>query len=101
MDNGSQKSSQSKGLILNTHTFTLKEVELLCGILREKFQLKVKPRRQQHRHKDEIRIYYQIYISGHSFERFTDLIHEHLYPSMLYKWPLPRRRQKDSRYSEE
>jgi hypothetical protein len=40
MDDGSQKSKQSKGLIFNTHGFTLKEVELLCDILKEKFDLK-------------------------------------------------------------
>lgn len=101
MDDGSQKSSQSKGLILNTHTFTLKEVELLCEILKEKFQLEVKPRRQQKLYKDEVRIYYQIYISGHSFERFTDLIYEHLFPSMRYKWPSPRKSKKNSRCLEE
>ena len=94
MDDGSQKSKESKGIILNTHGFCLKEVQLLCDILKVKFELKAKPRKQQHVYKGEIRVYYQIYISGHSFETFQKLIHKDIYPSMLYKWPLPRKRKK-------
>ena len=94
MDDGSQKSKQSKGLIFNTHGFTLKEVELLCDILKEKFHLKAKPRKQKHLFKEEIRVYYQIDISGDSFETFNKLVYNEFFPSMLYKWPLPRKRKK-------
>lgn len=90
MDDGSIKSKQSKGLILNTHCFTFKEVQLLCEILANKFGLKAKPRKQHHSYKNQVRVYHQIYISGHSFEALTDLIYEHLHPSMLYKWPSPQ-----------
>ena len=99
MDDGSQKYKQSKGLILNTHGFTLKEVELLCDILKEKFDLKAKPRKQKHLYKEEIRVYYQIYISGDSFETFNNLVYNEFFPSMLYKWPLPRKPFKESRVS--
>lgn len=81
MDDGSQKS---KGLFFNTHGFTLKEVELLCDILKEKFDLKAKPRKTKHLYKEEIRVYYQIYISGHSFETFHNLVYREFIPSMLY-----------------
>jgi hypothetical protein len=93
MDDGGMKSKQSKGVLLNTHNFTLKEVQLLCQILNTKFDLLAKPRLQKHLYKGEIRCYYQIYISGHSFEILGNLIYEHIHPSMLYKWPSVRKRK--------
>lgn len=94
MDDGSRKSNKSKGIILNTQNFTLKEVQFLCDILKKKFGLKAKPREQKKLYEGELRIYHQIYISGHSFERLHELIYEHIHPSMRYKWPPPRKRKK-------
>jgi LAGLIDADG DNA endonuclease family len=86
MDDGSLKSKDSKGVILNTHGFSLEDVELLCSVLKEKFDLKAGPRKQKHRDV----LYYQIYISGHSFENLSKLIYPHIIPEMLYKFPRPR-----------
>lgn len=83
MDDGSIKSKESKGVILNTHAFSLKEIELIIEALDRKFSVKAIPRRQ----KDG----YQIYISGHSYEVFFSLIESHLHASMLYKVPKPRK----------
>lgn len=94
MDDGSQKSKNSKAIILNTHNFTLQEVKQLCEILQTKFELKAKPREQKHLYKEEIKVYYTIYISGHSFENLQKLIKKYIHPSMRYKWPLPRKRKK-------
>ena len=77
MDDGSMESKQSKGVILNTHSFTLFDVKFLCNILKEKFELMAKPRQQKSKNGN---IYYQIYISGHSYERLKDLIKPFLIP---------------------
>ena len=92
MDDGSLKSAQSKGVILNTHNFTLKEVEDLCRVLSQKFALKATPRKQRHQHKGQSKIYYQIYISGYSYELLRELIYPFLIPCMHYKFPTPRKR---------
>ena len=39
MDDGSIKSTQSKGVLLNTHSFSHAEVQLLCNVLTKKFNL--------------------------------------------------------------
>jgi LAGLIDADG DNA endonuclease family len=92
MDDGSLKSKQSKGVILNTHAFSKKEIETLCFILNEKFKLQCKPRKQKHLYKNEINIYYQIYISGYSYETLRELIFSYLVPEMYYKFPTPRKK---------
>src|SRR5258708_9186345 len=48
MDDGSLKSSQSKGVILNTHCFERQDVERLAHSLSSIFGLQLKPRRQSH-----------------------------------------------------
>jgi hypothetical protein len=83
MDDGSIKSKQSKGTILNTQGFTKAEVEFLIELLKTKFNLEAKIRLQ----KDG----YQIYISGHSYELLKSLIYEYLLDSMKYKFPLERK----------
>ena len=92
MDDGSLKSKQSKGVILNTHNFSKNEIEILCFILNEKFELQCKPRKQKHLVNNEIRIYYQIYISGYSYDRLRELIFKYLLPEMYYKFPTPRKK---------
>ncbi|TSC57860.1 MAG: hypothetical protein Greene041619_935 [Candidatus Peregrinibacteria bacterium Greene0416_19] len=82
MDDGSVKSHQSRGRIINTHAFTTEEVQLLCMVLREKFQLEARPRKQR----DGI----QIYISGRSAETLQRLIEPHMISIMRYKLPLIR-----------
>jgi hypothetical protein len=87
MDDGSIKSKESKGVILNTHSFSLHDVELLCSVLKTNFNLIATPLRQTHKGF----VYYQIYFSGHSFEQLSHLILPHLIPEMLYKFPSPRK----------
>ncbi len=79
MDDGSVKSSQSKGVIFNTQAFTQGEVKLLCRVLEGNFALDAKPRKQKEG--------YQIYISGGSCETFKALVEPYLIPEMLYKLP--------------
>ena len=83
MDDGSIKSSQSKGIILNTQGFDRREVGMLVDMLNIQFNLSAKERRQ----KDG----FQIYISGNSFEGLLLLIGKLIHPSMRYKLPPPRR----------
>ncbi len=88
MDDGSIKSRQSKGLILNTHSFSLAEVNLLCGVLGDKFGLRATPRPQR---LASGAVRHQIYISGESYEVARELILPHLLPEMMYKFPAPRK----------
>lgn len=90
MDDGSIKSKQSKGVILNTHSFSLSEVERLCGALQSKMLIVATPRPQ--RVGGEVR--HHIYISGRSYERLAELICPFLLPEMMYKFPPPRRPRK-------
>jgi hypothetical protein len=83
MDDGSMKSRESKGVILNTQAFQLADIERLIKCLREKFELQAQIRKQREG--------CQIYISGDSFEKFSALIAPYVIPEMQYKLPLPRR----------
>src|SRR4029453_12362881 len=59
------------------------EFKRVAHVLVDHFGLQVTPRRQP----DGL----QLYITGRSFERFSDLVLPHLIPEMRYKMPLPRR----------
>jgi hypothetical protein len=83
MDDGSLKSSQSKGVILNTHCFVRQDVERLAHSLWDLFGLQATPRRQP----DGL----QLYVSGRSFETFASLVDPYVIPEMRYKVPLARR----------
>ncbi len=85
MDDGSIKSKESKGVILNTHSFSRSEVNRLAQVLGTVFGLEAKERKQ----KDG----YQVYISGNSYERFKEIVKPHILKSMWYKIPPPRRTQ--------
>ena len=82
MDDGRIKSKQSKGVLISTHAFTQREVDLLCTALRENFGLEAAPRSQS----DGI----QIYISGRSYERFVEIVEPFIISEMLYKLPNER-----------
>lgn len=84
MDDGSMKSTQSKGVLLNTQSYLHAEVQLLCDVLTEKFNLKCWPRKQKNNQ-------HQIYISGKSYETLRDCIYGFITPDMVYKFPLPRK----------
>src|SRR5579859_928498 len=83
MDDGSLKSSQSKGVIFNTHCFERQGVERLAHILSDLFGLQVALRRQP----DGV----QLYVSGRSFETFSAIVDPHVIPEMRYEVPPTRR----------
>lgn len=83
MDDGSLKSAQSKGVVLNTHAFGLDEVERLIEILRGAFRLQASVRQQSDGH--------QIYVSGRSYEDLIELIGPYVIKEMRYKVPQARR----------
>jgi len=85
MDDGSLKSKESKGVILNTQAFMPADIDRLIQCLQNKFELQAMIRKQ--------RDGCQIYISGNSFERFAALVDAYVIPEMKYKLPLPRRTQ--------
>lgn len=82
MDDGSMKSSESKGVLFNTHAFSSDDVNSLTEVL-ERFGLLARMRRQP----DGI----QIYVSGKSYERFVELVNPYVIEAMRYKVPQPRR----------
>jgi len=82
MDDGSIKSKESKGVILNTHCYTYSEVDQLTQILRSSFGLQASIRTQNDG--------YQIYISGHSYEHLVGLIGPFVIQEMRYKLPPER-----------
>ena len=82
MDDGSMKSSESKGVLFNTHAFQPDEISRLIAVL-GKFGLVAKERRQS----DGV----QVYVSGRSYERFVELVNPYVIEAMRYKVPQPRR----------
>lgn len=83
MDSGSMKSKQSKGVFFNTQVFSYKEVNLLSESLNKRYGLLTSLRKQK--------VGYQIYVSGHSYEKLHELIKPYLIESMWYKFPKPRK----------
>jgi hypothetical protein len=79
MGDGSIKSKECNGRIINTHGFREPEINKLCHILQDKFTLKASIRRQ----KDGL----QIYISAKSARELYNLISPHLLPYFEYKLP--------------
>lgn len=85
MDDGSIKSKESKGMILNTQGFNRQDVERLAGVLQNLFGLGTKVRNQTEG--------CQIYISGDSYERFVELTSPYIIEEMRYKIPPPPTRR--------
>ncbi len=79
MSDGSVKSKESRGRILNTQSFTKSDIERLRIILKSKFGLQTSIRMQ----KDGL----QIYISGKSAELLDALLRDKLLPYFYYKLP--------------
>ncbi len=79
MGDGSVKSKECNGRIINTHGFNENEIIKLCQILTRKFSLQTGIRRQ----KDGL----QIYISAKSAGVLTKLLTPHLLPYFYYKLP--------------
>ena len=84
MDDGSMKSKESKGVLLNTQGFSLEDVTHLCDVLQRKFELAAWPRAQQERTQ------YQVYISGTSSNHLRTLITPYFTEDLWYTCPHPR-----------
>ena len=80
MSDGSIKSKESRGRILNTQSFIRSDIEKLIFILKSKFNLQSSIRTQ----KDDL----QIYISGKSAESLNAILKDKILPSFYYKLPL-------------
>ena len=83
MDDGSTKSAESKGVVLNTQAYTPADVARLIEVLRSRFGLQAKIRSQSDGP--------QIYIAGRSYEQLSGLIKPFLLEEMRYKMPHARR----------
>ncbi|MBI2593146.1 hypothetical protein HYW44_00695 [Candidatus Daviesbacteria bacterium] len=79
MGDGSIKSKECNGRILNTHGFTKNEIQKVIQTLSQKFSLQASIRRQ----KDGL----QIYISAKSAGKLYQILFPHLLPSFYYKLP--------------
>ena len=77
MDDGSRKSSQCRGLYLNTQSFTSEEVQLLQKVIRRDVGVETTVRRQR----DGL----QIYVPAPSASALSAYIAKDLLPSMRYK----------------
>lgn len=85
MDDGSIKSKESKGIILNTQGFCRSDVQRLVLVLQTQFGLQAQARSQKEG--------FQIYISGSSYEKFVELTGPYIIGEMRYKVPPTRRTQ--------
>lgn len=83
MDDGSIKSRESKGILLNTQAFYRSEGQRLIQALQALFGLQAWLRKQKEG--------YQIYISGTSYERFLEVVAPYIIEEMRYKVPPVRR----------
>jgi hypothetical protein len=79
MDDGSRKSSQCRGLYLNTQSFTASEVELLQTVIRRDVGVETSVRQQR----DGL----QIYVPSPSATKMGSFISKEILPSMRYKLP--------------
>jgi LAGLIDADG DNA endonuclease family len=83
MDDGGKldynKNSKNKGLVLNTHSFTKEEVEIMSIELRNKFNFNTNTRLNKNKS--------IIVINNDSYERFVNLTDKYFIPSMRYKLP--------------
>lgn len=77
MDDGSRKSSQCRGLYLNTQSFTAAEVDLLRWVIQRDVGVATSVRKQP----DGL----QIYVPSPSVAEFSALIAGDMLPSMMYK----------------
>lgn len=80
MDDGSIKSDRNKSLILNTQSFSKKDVEMLKNVLEQKFGIKAKLRIQQRK-----QIGYQLYLLSETIDKFIDIVNPYILSSMRYK----------------
>lgn len=78
MDDGSIKSKEGKGLILNTQSFSPSDIDRLLLVLRTRYGLLCSPQNKKNGQR-------QIDISGRSREIFEEIVTPHIVDSMRYK----------------
>ena len=81
MDDGSIKSNRHRALILNTQSFSVQELQRLIKVLKEKYGVEMKLRKQSRK---SIEIY-QLITVGDTVEKFVQVIGQYTLPSMRYK----------------
>jgi len=83
MDDGGKldynKNSKNKSLVLNTQSFTEKEVEIMSKELQTKFKFQCEIRSNKGKK--------VIVISNDSYPLFYKLVNPHIIPEMKYKLP--------------
>jgi LAGLIDADG DNA endonuclease family len=86
MDDGGRldynENTKNKGLVLNIHSFTRKEVINMSIELKDKFNLNTNVRLNKKK--------YVIVINSESFKDFMYLTNSYIIPSIRYKLPLPK-----------
>lgn len=84
MDDGGKldynKNSKNKGLVLNTHSFSKEEVDMMSIELNNKFDLNTSVRLNKNKN--------IIVINSDSYKKFIDLTYLYIIPSMRYKLPV-------------
>lgn len=73
------KNSRNKGLVLNTHSFTKEEVDIMSIKLNIKFNLDTNIKLNKSKN--------IIVIKSESFNKFMDLTNPYIIPTMRYKLP--------------
>lgn len=79
MDDGSVKSHQTNGRILNTQGFTLEEVQRLIQAMNDRYGFSATPRKQPEG--------WQIFIPAQDASRLTGIVEPFLHPMFKYKLP--------------
>lgn len=83
MDDGGKldynKNSKNKGIVLNTQSFTISDVGIMCQELIEKFYLDCEIRLNKNKS--------VIIIKGNSYQLFLSLIDPYIIDEMRYKLP--------------
>lgn len=89
MDDGSMKSKTHKAVYLNTQGFEKQDCELLCKVLKDKFDLECKLKKSIDKRTNKVS--YQVAIAGKAtYDKLRDLIFPYFLPSMHYKFPPAR-----------
>jgi hypothetical protein len=78
MDDGSIKSKETKALILNTHSFSKGDLQVLIEAINSKFGILMRIRKQKDGN--------QLYIPSAEVDKFISIINPHVIDSMRYKF---------------
>lgn len=73
------KNTQNKSVVLNTHSFTKEEVEIMSSELSDKFNLNISIRLNKNKS--------IIVINSNSYDKFLNIIDLYIISSMRYKLP--------------